>query len=131
MSKRMHLSKLCTNLCLNQAVHCDHLYTSKLNNTSTDRDKQAGPNLSVQSMYQAKRKSTEKINKNLKNKRQKFVTSLTLLPIELLEKIFQHVLKDGDFMYLHLSLVCKHFHNIVQQESFRRACPFCLAEKCL
>jgi len=60
----------------------------------------------------------------LKNKRQKCVTSLTLLPIELLEKIFQHVLKDGDFMFLHLSLVCKHFHNIVQQDSFRRAVHF-------
>ena len=60
----------------------------------------------------------------MKNKRQKFVTNLTLLPIELLEKIFQYVLKDGDLMFLHLSLVCKCFHNIVQQESFRRAVHF-------
>ena len=62
------------------------------------------------------RKSTEKIDKNVRNKRQKFVTSLTLQPFEQLEKILTRL----QFMFLHLSWVCKRF----QQEGFRQAVHF-------
>ena len=50
---------------------------------------------------------------------------LASLPTEILEKIFQYiVLENGDCMFMILSLVCKHFHAIVQKKSFRRSVHF-------
>lgn len=47
------------------------------------------------------------------------------LPTELLRQILLEVIfEEGDGAYLTLSLVCKRFHNIVGQQSFRRKAHF-------
>ncbi len=58
------------------------------------------------------------------NKKIKISKDLTSLPNEIIEKIFQYVLQDGDHMFLRLSLVCKQFYTIVKQECFRRSVHF-------